>query len=59
MCSPRIPHDLRRGNEKEAIVSITGHSLKTASQILDRYLVRTTKLAEGAMIKRLNAEEKD
>jgi integrase len=33
------------------IVSITGHSLRRAQEILDRYLARTSKLAESAIAK--------
>jgi hypothetical protein len=33
------------------IVSITGHSLRRAQEILDKYLARTSKLAESAIAK--------
>ena len=33
------------------IVSITGHTLRRAQDILDKYLARTTKLAESAIVK--------
>jgi integrase len=33
------------------IVAITGHSLRRAQEILDRYLARTSKLAESAIAK--------
>jgi hypothetical protein len=33
------------------IVSITGHSLRRAQDILDKYLARTSKLAESAIAK--------
>lgn len=33
------------------IVAITGHSLRRAQEILDKYLARTSKLAESAIAK--------
>jgi hypothetical protein len=33
------------------IASITGHSLRRAQEILDKYLARTSKLAENAIAK--------
>lgn len=51
-------HDLRgtavtmlaeAGATTPQIASITGHSLRTVTYILDRYLARTRHLAEGAM----------
>lgn len=40
------------------IASITGHSLKGAEHIVDRYNIRTSKMARGAIKKRLEAERK-
>jgi integrase len=39
------------------IVTITGHSLRRAQDILDKYLARTSKLAESAIAKFENALE--
>jgi hypothetical protein len=41
------------------IVSITGHTLRRARDILDRYLARTSKLAESAIAKFENVVETD
>ncbi len=41
------------------IVAITGHSLRRAQDILDRYLARTSKLAESAIAKFENVIETD
>jgi integrase len=41
------------------IVSITGHTLRRAQDILDRYLARTSKLAESAIAKFENVVETD
>jgi integrase len=41
------------------IVSITGHSLRRAQDILDKYLARTSKLAESAIAKFENVIETD
>lgn len=38
------------------IAAITGHSLKTVHQILERYLARTSDLASSAILKFQNAE---
>jgi integrase len=52
-------HDLRGtsvtllsevGSTPQQIAAITGHSLKTAHRILDRYLARTRGLAEQAIL---------
>ena len=59
-------HDLRgtavtmlaaAGNDIPAIAAITGHSLKTAHSILEKYLARTKQLADSA-IDRFEASEK-
>ena len=42
--------------DKAGIAAITGHSLKTVDQILERYLIRTGALAIGAFNKRMAAE---
>jgi integrase len=39
------------------IASITGHSLKTVESIIDRYLIRTAKMARNAFTKRAEAEK--
>jgi len=39
------------------IVSITGHSLRRAQDILEKYLARTSKLADNAIAKFENALE--
>jgi integrase len=39
------------------IVSITGHTLRSAQDILDKYLARTSKLAESAIAKFENVVE--
>jgi len=44
------------GSTTEQIASITGHSLAQIEHILERYFVRSTKLAEGAFKKRIKAE---
>ncbi len=44
------------GCRKAEIVSITGHTLTAVDQILDRYLIRTERLAEQAFRKRLAHE---
>lgn len=53
-------HDLRgtcvtrlfeAGNETAHIASISGHSLKAAEAIIDRYLARTGRLADDAIAK--------
>jgi len=41
------------------IVSITGHSLRRAQEILDKYLKRTSKLAANAVAKFENVLETD
>ncbi len=41
------------------IVSITGHTLRRAQDILDKYLARTNKLAESAIAKFENVVETD
>jgi integrase len=41
------------------IVSITGHTLRRAQDILDKYLARTSKLAESAIAKFENVVETD
>jgi integrase len=41
------------------IVAITGHSLRRAQEILDKYLARTSKLAESAIAKFENVIETD
>ncbi len=38
------------------IASITGHSLKTVSTILENYLARTRHLAEAAIVRFQNAK---
>jgi hypothetical protein len=41
------------------IVTITGHSLRRAQEILDKYLARTSQLAESAIAKFENVLETD
>ena len=41
------------------IVAITGHSLRRAQEILDKYLARTSKLAASAIAKFENVVETD
>ena len=41
------------------IVSITGHTLRRAQDILDKYLARTSKLAASAIAKFENVMETD
>jgi integrase len=41
------------------IVSITGHSLRTAQTIIEKYLARTSKLAASAIAKFENVLETD
>ncbi len=41
------------------IVSITGHSLRRAQDILDKYLARTSAMAESAIAKLENVLETD
>ena len=58
-------HDLRgttvtllseTGSTQQQIASITGHSLKTVHRILERYLARTSGLAEQAIFNWENSE---
>ncbi|MDI1227383.1 MAG: tyrosine-type recombinase/integrase [bacterium] len=44
------------GCETPLIASITGHSIKTCDDIIDRYLVRTTRMAEKAFGMRMAAD---
>lgn len=44
------------GAEIPEIASVTGHSMKAVHDIIDRYNVRTGKMARGAFLKRLKAE---
>ena len=41
------------------IAAITGHSLRRAQDILDKYLARTSRLAESAIAKFENVTETD
>jgi hypothetical protein len=41
------------------IVTITGHSLRRAQEILDKYLARTSQLAESGIAKFENVLETD
>ncbi len=45
--------------ELAQIAAITGHTLKTVAEIVDRYLVRTGKMARDAFRRRLEAERLD
>lgn len=47
------------GCELAEIAAITGHSLKTVHSIIDRYLVRTAKLARNAFRRRMAADAAD
>jgi integrase len=49
----------RAGCNIGEIVAITGHSLRRAQEILDKYLARTSQLAESAMAKFENVLETD
>jgi integrase len=49
----------RAGCNIGEIVTITGHSLRRAQDILDKYLARTSQLAESAMAKFENVLETD
>jgi len=42
----------------QAIATISGHAISTVNTILDRYLIRTTKLAETAFATRLEHEKR-
>lgn len=44
------------GCELAEIAAITGHTLTSCAQIIDRYLVRTERLAERAFRRRMDAE---
>ena len=44
--------------EVPEIAAITGHSLKNCHAIIDRYNVRTKKMAKNAYTKRKQSEEK-
>jgi integrase len=44
------------GCELPLIAGVTGHSLKTVEQIVDRHLIRTRRLAEATFKQRLQAE---
>lgn len=46
------------GAEIPEIAAVTGHTFKSCQEIIDRYNVRTTKMARGAFLKRIQAEEK-
>jgi hypothetical protein len=41
------------------VVSITGHTLKSAYQILEKYLSRTQTLSDAAILKFENAKATD
>ncbi len=43
------------GCDPQTIASISGHSLKTVGEILERYMVRTAEIACGAFQRRLGA----
>jgi hypothetical protein len=43
------------GCTTQEIATITGHTLKSVSQILEHYLARTRHLAEAAILKLENA----
>lgn len=45
--------------ELPMIAAITGHSLATVAQIVDRYLIRTRRLARAAFARRIDAERKE
>jgi len=45
--------------DNKLIASITGHSLKTVEEIIDRYMVRTKKMARKAFTKRLEGEQEN
>lgn len=45
--------------ETHLIAAVTGHAQKSVGQIIERYMVRTTKLARAAFAKRLAAEGLD
>ncbi len=47
------------GCELPWIAAITGHTLTTCQAILDRYMVRTSAMAEAAFRRRLEHEERD
>ena len=49
----------RAGCSIGEIVTITGHSLRRAQDILDKYLARTSQLAESAIAKFENVLETD
>ena len=49
----------RAGCNIGEIVAITGHSLRRAQEILDKYLARTSQLAESAIAKFENVLETD
>lgn len=40
------------------IAAITGHTFKSCQEIIDRYNVRTKKMARGAFVKRLTSQQK-
>ncbi len=44
-----VPVVVRRCDMPQQVATITGHSLKTVFQILERYLARTSGLAEQAI----------
>lgn len=46
------------GAQIPEIAAITGHSFRTAQSIIDRYNVRTIRMAQSAFTKRLNAQTK-
>jgi hypothetical protein len=46
-------------SEAECTVAITGHTFRTAHDILEKYAERTSKLAENAIAKFENALETD
>lgn len=45
--------------ELPMIAAITGHALATVAQIVDRYLVRTRRLARAAFARRIESERKE
>ena len=45
--------------DTKLIAAITGHKLKSCEAIIDRYLIRTEKMARTAFAKRLDAEKEN
>jgi len=47
------------GVKIQQIAAVTGHSFKSCQSIIDRYNIRTTRMAEQAFTQRLQIENRE